>query len=959
MLLKAFYGLALLRSVSGAAVQRRQTTGNIDDCPGYSATNIVNTATGLTAKLTLAGAACNAYGTDIQNLVLAVNYDSEKRLHVKIEDEGKVAYQVPTSVFPTPDSNNSVPSSDATLAFSMEQNPFSFKITRKSNHEVLFDTSKSPIVFEDQYLRLRTALPENPNIFGLGEHSDSLRLNTTNNTRTLWSRDAYGIPSGTNLYGNHPIYFDHRVESGTHGVFLLSSAGMDIKINKTEADGQYLEYDTMGGVIDLYILDGPTPIEVAQEYSSVTQKAAMMPYWGFGFHQCRYGYRDFYAIAEVVANYSASGIPLETMWTDIDYMYERYIMTTDPDRFPLARVREYVNYLHEHNQHYIVMVDPAIAYQTKREYGLPYEAFLRARDQGILLQKNGSIYQGVVWPGVTAFPDWFHPDTAAYWNSEFAEFFDAETGVDIDALWIDMNEAANFNYFNANPQDSAEDRGFPPTRPAIRSAPRPIPGFPAAFQPNASSPYPPDDLAYAPPWLAPASDPGATKRSVDAHNKPTKRSVGLQFSPLDKRQSSARIGFPNRNLLAPPYQIDNENTVEAYGGVSNNTLDTDIVHYDGHVELDVHNLYGTMMSTYSRNALEARRPNRRPMVITRSTFAGAGKAVGKWLGDNLSTWELYRQSIQGMLDFAAIYQVPMVGSDVCGFGGNTTETLCARWASLGAFNPFYRNHNGDSSIPQEFYLWDTVAESARKSIEIRYKLLDYIYTAMHKQSVDGTPLISPMFFQYPHDKATSSLDLQFFYGDALLVAPVTEENSTSVDVYLPNDRFYDFKTYETVEGAGANKSLTNVGFTDIPLYIRGGSIIPMRNASGYTTTDLRKQPFNIVIAPGRDGKASGSLYLDDGDSIKQNATSEITLEYENGVLSVSGCFDYQAEDNRVVQVTLLGQKNHSGGTPQWKQDGDGQEWSKCGDNDWSYDSSTHHLLVQFDQKLTGPFVVSV
>ena len=74
-------------------------------------------------------------------------------------------------------------------------------------------------------------------------------------------------------------------------------------------------------------------------------------------------------------------------------------MTTDPFRFPIDRVREYVDYLHKHNQHYIVMVDPAMAYQEKRENDLPYESFLRARDQGILVQKNGTIYQGVVWPG--------------------------------------------------------------------------------------------------------------------------------------------------------------------------------------------------------------------------------------------------------------------------------------------------------------------------------------------------------------------------------------------------------------------------------------------------------------------------------------------------------------------------------------------------------------------------------
>jgi alpha-glucosidase len=104
---------------------------------------------------------------------------------------------------------------------------------------------------------------------------------------------------------------------------------MDIKIDDSE--GQFLEYNTLGGIIDLYFVSGPTPVEAARQYSEVVGKAAMMPYWGFGFHQCRYGMRDVYEVAEVVANYSQAGIPLETMWTDSrpsQLLSRRWLMLT-------------------------------------------------------------------------------------------------------------------------------------------------------------------------------------------------------------------------------------------------------------------------------------------------------------------------------------------------------------------------------------------------------------------------------------------------------------------------------------------------------------------------------------------------------------------------------------------------------------------------------------------------------
>lgn len=511
---------------------------------------------------------------------------------------------------------------------------------------------------------------------------------------------------------------------------------------------------------------------------------------------------------------------------------------------------------------------------------------------------------------------------------------------------------ANFNFFGDDVYDSAIERGMPPARPALRSQPRPIPGFPAEFQPGAQD-YPADDLAYAPPWLAAPSNPNeVTKRDISPSQRPAKRQA------MTSPSGTELIGYPNRNLLAPPYQIENANTFSALGGLSNSTADTDIVHYDGHVELDVHNLYGAMMSTASRKAMLARRPERRPLVITRSTFAGAGRDVGKWLGDNLSTWEQYRNSIQGMLNFASIYQVPMVGSDICGFGGNTTETLCARWATLGAFNTFMRNHNGDTSIPQEFYLWESVAEAARSAIDIRYRLLDYIYTAFHQQTIDGTPILNPLFFLYPNDTNTFNNELQFFYGDSILVSPVTEENATSVSVYLPNDRFYTWGSWDVVEGQGETVELTDIGFTEIPLHVRGGSILPVRSQSGNTTTATRKFPFDLVIAPSRDGKASGSLYLDDGDSIEQAATSEIKFGFESGKLVVTGTFEYTAEPLRIAKIMLLGSEaSHAAPSYQVHGNGKREEWTQVEDGAWEEDVEKGITTVEIGEVVDGEFVV--
>jgi alpha-glucosidase len=268
------------------------------------------------------------------------------------------------------------------------------------------------------------------------------------------------------------------------------------------------------------------------------------------------------------------------------------------------------------------------------------------------------------------------------------------------------------------------------------------------------------------------------------------------------------------------------------------------------------------------------------------------------------------------MEFASIFQIPTVGADVCGFNYATNDLLCARWATLGAFYPFYRNHADISAPFQEFYRWPLVADAARQAIKRRYQLIDYFYTEFHYQTVDGTPsTILPLFFLYPNDTATLDIDLQFFYGSSLLVSPVTDENSTSVTFYLPKDTFYDFFTGEEVQGQGATVTRTNVSFTEIPVHIRGGSIIPMRVDGANNTKLLRELDFELIIAPDSRGKASGRLYLDDGESVTPSSSSEITFAYDSSTKSavVGGRFDYQTA-SKLSKVILLGEKDSSDST---------------------------------------------
>ena len=290
--------------------------------------------------------------------------------------------------------------SSVSYQFNYTSQPFAFWVTRVSDGQVLFDTRGTKLVFETQFLELTTQTEPDANIYGLGETIHSLRLNSSM-VRPIFAADI-ADQVDANLYGFHPVYMDHRYCNGssTHGVYLRTTNNMDVVLRPGN-----LTYRVTGGQLDLYFFTGPTPVAVIEQYVSSVGLPALHPYWTLGFHQCRWGYENISVLRNVVESYRKFDIPLETIWSDIDYMYEYRDFTTDPISFAPDEFKSFLSDIHSSNQHYIPIVDAAIYIPNPTNASDRYWTYERGHEMNtFLLNPDGSEYQGAVWPGFTAFP---------------------------------------------------------------------------------------------------------------------------------------------------------------------------------------------------------------------------------------------------------------------------------------------------------------------------------------------------------------------------------------------------------------------------------------------------------------------------------------------------------------------------------------------------------------------------
>ena len=228
---------------------------------------------------------------------------------------------------------------------------------------------------------------------------------------------------------------------------------------------------------------------------------------------------------------------------------------------------------------------------------------------------------------------------------------------------------------------------------------------------------------------------------------------------------------------------------DVVNGLSNSICDYKSLYHDMDgtkvCHNDVHNLYGFNMTRAAGEAFDTIAPNKRILLFSRSSYIGMHRYGGIWTGDNNSWWSQLLLSIQQMpsLNMCGIMYT---GSDIGGFGSDTTEDLLMRWIEFGMFTPLMRNHSAIGTREQELYKFTRI-EDFKNLIRLRYRLVPYLYSEFMKSVLDNEMYFKPLAFEYPEDEFSKSVEDQLMVGDSIMIAPVYTQNAKGRYVYLPED----------------------------------------------------------------------------------------------------------------------------------------------------------------------------
>jgi alpha-glucosidase len=375
------------------------------------------------------------------------------------------------------------------------------------------------------------------------------------------------------------------------------------------------------------------------------------------------------------------------------------------------------------------------------------------------------------------------------------------------------------------------------------------------------------------------------------------------------------------------------------------TMPLDVIHrLDDGTKMDhraAHNMYGMENARATYEGIRKLQPDERPFVLTRAAYSGAQRYAATWTGDNSATWNHISMSTPMLLSMG-LSGYSLVGDDIGGFAGSPPANLLTRWYELGAFNPIDRDHAEKNSLDHEPWVNGPEHEAIRrKYIELRYKLLPYIYTLTEETTRTGIPLMRPIFLEYPQSPEFFSDDHDFLFGPDLFVSPVVTEKLDAHGIALPPGEWYDFWSSE--KHTGKDKIDLHPLLDEVPLYVRAGAIVPMQPLVQHTG-EKPDGPLQLRVylpASTAGNNCRGSLYLDDGHTYAYQKGELLRVNYScevsTGFVRVVSTVEKSAYLPwwKSAEVTLVG----AASLPKEVRVGDQVT------HEWRYDSQTHSVTL--------------
>ncbi|MFO8020815.1 MAG: glycoside hydrolase family 31 protein [Promethearchaeia archaeon] len=287
---------------------------------------------------------------------------------------------------------------------------------------------------EEGIVRSYKNLQDKTHFYGFGEKTGPLDKKAEH--LIMHGRDLPYKGDTDPLYQNHP-YFIHVRKGIAHAVFLdnISKTTFDMG-NKNEEE---YYFDVATGNLNYYFLYGPTIDEILRRYTELTGRIEMPPKWSIGYHQCRYSYKNEEEIRQITSKFREYNIPCDGIWFDIHYMRGYRCFTFDHERFPDPDA--FMDELKQDGFKPVVIVDPGI--KVDEDYQIYQELI---ENEYYTPKDNGEPSIGLVWPGLTHFPDFTREEVREWWADKHKFYFD----LGVEGIWNDMNEPA----FTINPVKS-------------------------------------------------------------------------------------------------------------------------------------------------------------------------------------------------------------------------------------------------------------------------------------------------------------------------------------------------------------------------------------------------------------------------------------------------------------------------------------------------------------------------